>query len=354
MPRNPMQRKALNAFFLGFALMLVIAIIGVAAYYVLVVMPEDEKEETMGVETLVYALNQDVKSGQVVTANMLSQITVYNTMIPSNYVDQATFYQLSLQTKTGYDVNTDEDGKLFIMEGETKVILRQGENGTYTKATDGSLVELAEEPMVAKIDMTANTIVTSDSIARSGELTTNDLRLAEYNMLTLPTTLSVGDYIDVRLTFANGQDLIVLTKKRVESLFGNTIGLYLTEDEILYMNSAIVESYIMTASNLYVIQYVEPGMQEESYATYEPTVEVQNLIKANNNIVKTARVNYSQRFANENSKYIRGYIDVEASLYKEGEKESIETGIQAQIEEAKTAREEYLAGLTAVPVEETM
>ena len=117
-------------------------------------------------------------------------------------------------------------------------------------------------------------------------------------MLILPTTIAEGDYIDIRLTFPNGQNLIVISKKQVKSLLGDTIGLELSEGEILTMESAIVESYIMTASKLYAIQYVEPGNQEAAIKTYEPTEAVKNLINADSNITSEAKQALTDRYIN--------------------------------------------------------
>ncbi len=74
------------------------------------------------------------------------------------------------------------------------------------------------------------------------------------------------------------------------------MGFNLTEDEILLLNSAIVESYKMTSSELYLAKYVEPGMQEKSVYTYSPSEEVVNLIQSNPNIVATARESIANKY----------------------------------------------------------
>jgi len=82
---------------------------------------------------------------------------------------------------------------------------------------------------LAKIDMYKNSVVTIDSIVRGDKAVTDDTRLIDLNMLTLPIDVNVGDYIDIRLSLANGQDFIVASKKEVINLFGNTISLNLKE-----------------------------------------------------------------------------------------------------------------------------
>lgn len=65
----------------------------------------------------------------------------------------------------------------------------------------------------------------------------------------------------------------------------------MSEADIVMLNSAIVESYIMKASNIYIAKYVEPGMQEKAANTYVPTAEVIRLIETDSNIVSTAKMN---------------------------------------------------------------
>ena len=64
--------------------------------------------------------------------------------------------------------------------------------------------------------MNKNTVLTTEMITKSNEKTTDDLRKVEYNVLTLPSQLQTGEYIDVRLALPSGQDYIVVSKKQVE------------------------------------------------------------------------------------------------------------------------------------------
>ena len=116
----------------------------------------------------------------------------------------------------------------------------------------------------------------------------------------------------------------------------------MTEDEILMMSSAIVESYVMTGSNIYIIKYAEPGLQVKATNTYVPTVEVRNLIETDSNIVETAKNKLRERFEATNT---RGDMDSAHSQYSMEELDNIEAGIRKQIEDAKEAREQYLQSL---------
>lgn len=291
---NPMQKKARNSFLLGMIITLIVcAIIGVILY-IAVIGPENKASKEKGTATKAYALNRDVKSGQEITADMLSPINTYSNLIPQNYIDST--------------------------------ILTSVESG---------------KKVVAKVDLYKNTILTASTATTEENTVTKDVRTMEYNMLTLPINLTIGDYVDIRITFPDGQDFIVIAKKEIKNIQGNTVTFDMSEADIVMLNSAIVESYIMKASNIYIAKYVEPGMQEKAANTYVPTAEVIRLIETDSNIVSTAKNELTSRFdAN-----IRNQMNSTVNQYSEQGLTNVEEGIQKQIEDAKKAREEYLSSL---------
>ena len=291
---NPMQKKARNSFLLGMIITLVVcAIIGVILY-IAVIGPENKASKEKGTETKAYALNRDVKSGQEITADMLSTINTYSNLIPQNYIDSTI-------------VASVESGK----------------------------------KVIAKVDLYKNTILTASTVTTEENTVTKDVRTMEYNMLTLPINLTIGDYVDIRITFPDGQDFIVIAKKEIKNIQGNTVTFDMSEADIVMLNSAIVESYIMKASNIYIAKYVEPGMQEKAANTYVPTAEVIRLIETDSNIVSTAKNELTSRFdAN-----IRNQMNSTVNQYSEQGLTNVEEVIQKQIEDAKKAREEYLSSL---------
>lgn len=291
---NPMQKKARNSFLLGMIITLIVcAIIGVILY-IAVIGPENKASKEKGTATKAYALNRDIKSGQEITADMLSPINTYSNLIPQNYIDST--------------------------------ILTSVESG---------------KKVVAKVDLYKNTILTASTVTTEENTVTKDVRTMEYNMLTLPINLTIGDYVDIRITFPDGQDFIVIAKKEIKNIQGNTVTFDMSEADIVMLNSAIVESYIMKASNIYIAKYVEPGMQEKAANTYVPTAEVIRLIETDSNIVSTAKNELTSRFdAN-----IRSQMNSTVNQYSEQGLTNVEEGIQKQIEDAKKAREEYLSSL---------
>ena len=305
MVANPMQRKARNSFLLGMAITLIIcAIIGVAVYFLLSGQ-DKEKEEQEGVLTYAYRLKVDVRSGEEITFDKVESVLVTEKAVPTGAFASKT----KIENSRGKDVWVDS-----------------GFPSGYK----------------SKLNLSAGTIL-ADNLVYEGEKLTNDTRYIEYNMLVLPTSVMVGDYIDIRLTLSNGQDLIVVSKKEVKSILGDTIGLELTEGEILMMESAIVEAYIMPASKLYAIQYIEPGMQEAATNTYTPTEAVQGLIQRNPNLTTEAKTDFQNRFNPD----IRTWTNADKNAYAATAQTNLEEGIQEEIENARAAREAYLSGLTS-------
>ena len=288
MPANPIQRKARNSFLLGMLIMLLIAAIAIIVVYL--VFPEifsGNLSTGKGESVSVYKLTKSIKSGEKIDSSYLTTVTMASGDLPADYVP--------------------------------------------------SNINLSEYK--SKVDLQAGTVL-SGSLIYQGEKLADSARLVEFNMLTLPSTLRVGDYIDVRFTVPSGQNFIVLSKKQVMSLKNTTVSLYLTEDEILMMSGAIIESYIMKASNLQVIQYVEAGIQEASTPTYSVNNEVYQLIQSNAqkgiNIEDYGKINDSYNAD------IRNIINQELGQYTGNEITNIQEGID---KEKETSMELYLSGL---------
>ena len=304
MPSNPMQRKVRNSFFLGILVMLIITIIIGGLVFVTILKPKMDKEKG---ETIAYVYRLkagvNISSGEEIIPSMVESVEI---PVTTNLTD---FILAKRQDQTGKIVD------IGFMSGYT-----------------------------SKVDLKEGTILTKSMLNEGENEISNSLRYVEYNMITMPTTLDVGSFIDIRLRLPNGQDLIVVSKKEIANVYGQTIGLNLTEDEILILNSAIVERYIITASELYMTTYVEPGTQTAAKYTYMPTSEVIALMNMDENIVAEARAALASLYAKQGVTEIRGQINTIRNQYGEAES-NIEAGIQAQIESAQKARKDYLSGL---------
>jgi hypothetical protein len=300
MAMNPMQRKANNYLLIGiFGTLLVTG--AIIAFLCLQVsnLQQEKKKQDANVKK-VYVLNTNIKSGEEITSDKVITKDVSASVVSAD--TSITF--------------TDDDGKARI----------------------------------AKIALSAGTIVTDEMFTSTDQKTSNDLRNQEYNMVVLPSTMESGDYIDVRLRLSNGVDFIVVSKKQVEIPTADgvdtsdVVKIKMTEAETQIMANAIIEAYIDEGSILYATTYVEPGLQESMIPTYVPSGEVQNALNSNPNIGQEAKTALITRY-NSSVSIRQGLIEQPLYQYVQEKVDHIESKVQQEITRAKEARETYLQSL---------
>lgn len=193
--------------------------------------------------TDVYTLNKDVKKDQKLAGDengngsVISTVSVPSQLVPENAITAA---------------NIDE-------------LFGVGEGPDYYE-------------MIAKCDMSQNTLLTTDLVEKSDEM--GSYRVVEYSMITLPTKLAEGDYIDIRIKFPTGESLIVLSKIKVDSTTASTMWLTLSEGQYLLVNNAIIESYIVDGCEVYATQYANAA-QPALNQTYVPNQNIRAFIEKN-------------------------------------------------------------------------
>ncbi len=155
---------------------------------------------------LVATFNRDVLQGETITSDMITMVRVHVTTIPAG------------------------------------------------AASEGSLVG-----KIAKYNIPKNVTVVNSMVADS--ILTQDVRTQQITAVLLPAKLTVGEYVDIRLQVPSGVEYIVLPQKQVLDISGTTIWMNLSEDELLLLNSAIVDSYMTQGSKLYAVEYADPDTQ---------------------------------------------------------------------------------------------
>lgn len=316
MASNPMQRQKRVSFLLGMLVMLIIAAIIIALLFMQLINLKKAQDAAKAAERTVYVVSTDVASGSGIqisaidgdterTANV-SQEVADSKVVPENFATASDFY------------------------------------------TDESLSQ-ARSDLVAKIDLKEGTILTKDMLTTSSEQVTNDLRKQEYNMLSLPTDLVSGDFVDVRIRFGNGQDYIIAAKKQVTipTIAGapaeGVININLSEDETIAMSSAIIETYQLKTAEMYVSRYTDPGMQVAAIPTYPVNAEALNLMDSNPNLLEEAKKAIASRYnRNLREQFINSQIN---SVDAEDRQSNLETSVEEHITQQKELRQKYLQSL---------
>ena len=409
MASNPIQKKVRMAGLLGATMTLLI--MGIVVAFLLMQLNKIKEEQKKIEESYrtVYTISQDVESGQIITEDMLTMSTAQIQHIPNNATsDIATFQNYSLTDSEGNRVYTDEQGMYlqknseymeifskdnkyitYLSDGtkqEVKGIetknLKEDVHGKYlVKDTEGKTrlykekgtdeyyilrvkyytnsenepvrekeyVEILGVPLIAKMNMNQNTVLTLEMLSL-GSLLTADIRQQEYNAVVLPVDLTSGDYVDIRLQLPNGQDFIVVSKKMVELpvIEGmeseTTIWMNLSEEEILTMSCAMVEAYRINGSKLYATKYTDPGMQEASTPTYPISAETYALVLADPNVADVAEEKLLERYTEAFVNIRNNTINSELSKDTNSET-NVTTNMNESIVMTQEERKEYLQSI---------
>ena len=406
---NPMQRKARNSFLLGMILTLLVTGVVIVLLFLQMKKLNDAKAAEEAAKVNVYTINQDVKSGQIITNDMLVKLNVNKNTIPSNATAMDSVVSTwTLQTKDGKEIKVDENG-LYIQEADNLDEVTYA-NGQYTKLSDGKTVSLRNDPytdtineidkryiietqedattgttriyedektgncykykinagklereyidlnnvaILAKVDMKKNTVVTKDLVVQADAVVTDDVRVEEYNMVSLPVDLATDDYIDIRIMYPNGENFVIVPKRQVDipknedgTYVADTIRVQLNEEEILAMSSAIVEAYGLNGTKIYANKYVEPGSQKSSLPTYTPNSAVTALIESDPNILDRASEGLRARYSDSAKQIRNNYIQNEINNADQEEyNDNITTKMNTGITNADEARKLYLETL---------
>lgn len=312
MAMNPMQRRARTSFIIGFLVALIIGALVVVALLVKIKGINEAKEALEALQKQVYVASVDLESGQEVTLEDFSMGTV-QTLVPADTMLEADDFEYK-----------NKDGEII------------------TKLDDDG--NTLQKKMVVKIDIPAGSIITKDMLEDLEDQLEDSQRIQEFNMIRLPSQLKNGEYIDVRVTYPNGQDFIVLSKKKVMGTNTTSIWLKLNELELSILNNAIVESYMSTGAKLYAIEYIEPGMQKEATPTYVVSQEAMNLINRNPNIIEELKQQYASNIA-EFSDYRATTIESLLDANRENRDSLVSAGNANEQQKIQALRQEYVKAL---------
>ena len=238
-------------------------------------------------------------------------------------------YVLTRDIKSGEPIS-EEDVKAM------QVLVQNSPTDTNVSFTEES---------IAKINLTQGTILSAEMIVDSGEKITSDVRRQEYNMISLPIFLDVDDYIDVRLQFPDGQNYIVISKKRVVDVQENTVWLELTEEEITTMSNAIVEAYMVKGSYLYANLFVEAGLQEKATPTYPVSKAVLAKQLEDPNIVNEAKNALRTRYTQSQVDLRNNDINNVLNQYSETALQNLEEKIEKETATRTELRNKFLETL---------
>ena len=355
---NPIERRTRNSLITGLLIGGVIAIIvgGISFMQITKLSGEIKKEKSKVKQVYVAArdikANNEIKPEDLTLEGVVTSIPTDKIVTPESLAATAGKNVASLLEK--------KDDKLVAKVGKNNfasTITPGGDNNSSSSSNTNSSSNSnsnssdskSEKTIVATIDIPKGTVITEKMLALKSEAVTDTnsinstYRLVEYSMIMLPTELQKGDTIDVRISYPNGQDFIVVAKKVVEKSDSSSIWLKLKEDEILKMNSAIIESYSVEGAKMYAVNYTQPGVQAAANANYPVSDKVYELLVQDPNIASAIQQQY--RSAINNHTLIRRPInEILQSTQQEELRSRISSAVQREIKDRAERRQSFIEG----------
>ena len=357
---NPIERRTRNSLITGLLIGGVIAIIVGAISFMQITKLNGEIKKEKGKIKQVYVAARDIKANNEVKPEDLTMEGVVTSLqtdkivTPDSLTATAGGSVASLLEKQGDKLVANAGKKEFastITPGgdSSSSSITNSSSSSSLNSSSSSSESKADKIIIATIDIPKGTIITEKMLTLKSEAATDSnnmnstYRIVEYSMIMLPTELQKGDTIDIRISYPNGQDFVVAAKKVVEKTDSTSIWLKLKEDELLKMNSAIIESYSVEGAKLYAVNYTQPGIQAAANANYPVSDKVYQLLTYDPNIVEAIQQQYKN--AVNNYLVVRKPInEILQSTQQEELRSRISSAVQKEIRERTEKRQTFIEG----------
>ena len=355
---NPIERRTRNSLITGLLIGGVIAIIVGAISFMQIAKLNGEIKKEKGKIKQVYVAARDIKANNEVKPEDLTMEGVVTSLqtdkivTPDSLTATAGGSVASLLEKQGDKLVANAGKKEFastITPGGDSSSSSSTNSSSSLNSNSSSSESKADKIIIATIDIPKGTIITEKMLTLKSEAATDSnnmnstYRIVEYSMIMLPTELQKGDTIDIRISYPNGQDFVVAAKKVVEKTDSTSIWLKLREDEILKMNSAIIESYSVEGAKMYAVNYTQPGVQAAANANYPVSDKVYELLVQDPNIASAIQQQY--RSAINNHTLIRRPInEILQSTQQEELRSRISSAVQREIKDRAEKRQSFIEG----------
>lgn len=176
----------------------------------------------------------------------------------------------------------------------------------------------------ARLDIMFDVPVLTSMVLDSEDLS-KDLREVEISVAELMTSQADNDVVDLRISFADGSDYLLISKKQVSNLvLGTSVWTTtLTEDEIITLTCATIDAYLNQGTRIYSTRYVESNVQEDGIANYPVSAVAMDLITTDPNITKkaTETMNLQARLSLEER--LAGITEDETDLINDGREDAL-------------------------------
>lgn len=155
----------------------------------------------------------------------------------------------------------------------------------YSGIDDAVYMTADDLGKLARINIASGAPIQASMVAAQD--ITKDSRYKEISVVNLTTDQKSNDIVDVRILFPDGTDYIVIPHTEIRDLRGSVFNLVLNEEEILRLDSAIVDAATL-GGRLYTTKYVEANLQDDATPFYPVKQSTIDLIATDPNVLTMA------------------------------------------------------------------
>lgn len=180
---------------------------------------------------------------------------------------------------SGYVLNTDvRAGEPINLEYFTPVSVPEKLGlGIITDTTD-------LEGAYFRTSLKEGTVVTTEDINYT-EIKDSQ-RYYDITIDQLPVGVEAGDYVDIRILFPYGEDMIALPCKKIEEINDGILKFIFSEEEIAVYNSLLLDKVIYEGTTIYATKYIDAGSQYAAEAFYPVNTTQRELLAENPNALE--------------------------------------------------------------------
>lgn len=134
-----------------------------------------------------------------------------------------------------------------------------------------------------RMDLKGGTALTQDDLYT--DKITDDMRLLDVVLNTIPVGLKPNTYVDIRMTMPDGKDYIAISHKQVKDINSGVLKVAVNEHDIHTYNSMLIDSLMYVGSQMYAVEYVEGGIQKASDTYYPLSKKIATLANKDPNLL---------------------------------------------------------------------
>lgn len=235
----------------------------------------------------------------------------------SEYREQNQKLRQELSEKkqvTGYVFAKDmKEGEYIAEESLKKVTIRSEKKGYIHPMEKENLIGKR-----VKCNFTKGMAVNQQCLY-AGEDYSADTRIKEFDFIEINTLIQDGDYIDIRIVYPNGEDYIVAEHKQLLSVSiqepaedpvrrNALTRLRVSEEEILRLASAYVDTMTYSGCKVYAISYLD-HFQESAEVNYPVNPHVFQLLGWDENAIGYQPSGEEQQKRSALERNLSGFLD---------------------------------------------